>query len=507
MQSQNNTSSNFLLPSEFRKVWEDFGKESVGDIFVDFFDDFILTMHLLQEIMLISHLHFKEELKNLTNKIMKILEIKNLNKSYSFIEKNIKPIILEYYEDIFENENKSDYFYNKIKEDYANFVNKKFLTDTETDEKLHNNFNNNNDHNQIKALAHLKPTTYIKSDKADELRELLRSNYIKDFLKTVKKIFLFVEFHEPQLSLKLEPFEKRKLLVKEMKQSDCVLADGYIKDVRNCLILLDPPLLKNGYPYSGLKPIALICPDDFKSGESNNNYNNNNNKNDNNISNFTTEKKLNNFNEQVLKDLLVTDEAPNSKNEEKAIIEINHEKAAAEVSITHSNNSSSDNKGFTIPLKKDEKLSSTNRSKLSEIEKKEKIIQMILDSSDKDRDISYNTNIHHNINNGSIEFVSFNKNTLLAAEKKNDLEIIDCSKKNKNRDVAFSRNPNTSSSKDFSRNDSKNYIQSIITEAEKLNYNFNENHPQNGKNTVDKKIEKSSKGFLPDYNNHQEEKT
>lgn len=454
LQSQNNTSSNFLLPSEFRKVWEDFGKESVGDIFVDFFDDFILTLNLFQEIMLISHSHFKEELKNLTNKIMKILEIKNINKSYSFIEKNIKPIILEYYEDIFENESKSDFFYQKIKEDYGKFINENFLNE----EINENNF---------------KIREVMKTDKTDELRELVRSNYIKDFLRTVKKIFLFVEFHEPQLSLKLEPFEKRKLIVRQMKQSDCVLPDGYIKDVKNCLILLDPPLLKNGYPYSGLKPIALICPDDFKGDQIN-------------PQNNLNEININNSNEN-LEELLVSASKP--KIEEKKNELLNVERT--EIGIDDNN------KDISIPLKIEDKLSVSNRSKLSDIEKKEKIIQMILDS-DKDKDDEYN-----HINNSSIEIVNLSKNLIAAVDKKNGFEV-DNDKTNKKLDVAFSRNPNTSSSKDFSRNDSKNNIQSITNEAEKYNNNSNDNIINNKTAVEIDRSGKSSSGLLAD--NKQEEK-
>lgn len=378
---------------------------------------------------------------------MKMLEIKNINKSYSFIEKNIKPIILEYYEDIFENEIKSDFFYQKIKEDYAKFINENFL-------------NEENKENCNKKLRQL-----MKIDKTDELRELLRSKYVKDFLKTVKKIFLFIEFHEPQLSLKLESFEKRMLVVKEMKQTDCVLADGYIKDVKNTLILLDPPLLKNGYPYSGLKPIALICPDDFKFAEENNNV-------------------VNVINEDgQIGELLVAAAKPNKH--ETDLIENNL------ISGEANKSNFNDDKDFSIPLRKEEKLGICNRSKLSDIEKKEKIIQMILDN-DKEKESSYN----NNANNSSslIESANLNRVSAVAADKKNDyLNFQTSGNNNKNLDVAFSRNPNTSSSKNFSRNDSKNYIRSIVSEAEK---------PTNYEN---KQLEKSSKGSQVE--NFQEEKT
>lgn len=373
--------------------------------------------------MLISHSHFKEELKNLTNKIMKILEIKNINKSYSFIEKNIKPIILEYYEDIFENENKSDYFYQKIKEDYASFVNKTFL-------------------NQELKESKTKIKSIMKSEKTDELNELIRSNYIKDFLKTIKKIFLFVEFHEPQLSLKIESFDKRKPQVRELKQNDCILADGYIKDIKNCLILLDPPLLKNGYPYSGLKPIALISPEDFKNEEANNNYNDNDNQ------------------EKIIDTdhLLVTSSKPSSieikANTKNEILE-----NLSSYKILNENNTEND---FSIPFKKEEK--SVNRSKLSEIEKKEKIIQMILDN-DNDKD-----EINNNADNTSIGFINFDKNSKDLI-KKDELDLSS-NKIHKNFDFAFSKNPNTSSSREFSKNDSKLNVQ-FINDTEKAITNEN----------------------------------
>jgi len=331
---------------------------------------------------------------------MKILEIKNINKSYNFIEKNIKPIILEYYDDIFENENKSDNYYQKIKGEYCKFIKDNLLSE---------------ENENIKEIRKI-----MKIDKTDELNELIKSSYIKEFLKILKKIFLFVEFHEPQLNLKLDKISVRKPIIKQMKQIDCILADGYIKDLKNCLILIDPPLLKNGYPYSGLKPIAIIVPDNANCNEIINSEN-------------RSEKNKKNLN-------ISLSNHNNNLSENNNDINNNLNKS--------SKNNFFDNKDISIPLQKDDRPN--NKLKISDLEKKEKTLQFILDN-DKEIDLS----------NSPYGLTGLNKNNV-NCEKDNIKEnskykknYIDEEIYGKYHDVAFSKNPITSSSKDLSNSERK----------------------------------------------------
>jgi len=406
--------------------------------------------------MLITQCHFKEELKNLTTKVMKFFEIKNISKSYSFIEKNIKPIILEYYDDIFENDSKSDSFYQRIRDEYARFVSDNFLG-------LENCTNKN-----IREL--------IKADKTNELKELIENSYIKDFLKVVKKIFLFVEFHEPQLNLKLDSFKQRQPNFKSLKQGECILVDGYFKEVKNCLILFEPPLLKNGYPYSGLKPIALICHDNV-----NLNFNTDK-KNDNSesflVSASNTNKNENckslNINEINIPEILESNNNINNNFQNNNINNDNNNYQCKNII-------NKENKEITIPFKKDERLNSSIKTKSSDIEKKEKIYQFILDN-DKEKDID--------VSLGKIEL---NKNS------KNDHKIDNYCK---NLDVAFSKNPNTSSSKDFSNSNSRVNIHLPNSQSKKPGENEN-----SFLNEIKKDLlfyDKSNKEFLE---KHQEDKS
>lgn len=319
--------------------------------------------------MLISQNHFKEELKNLTNRIMKFLEIKTMDKSYTFIEKSIRPIILEYYDDIFENEAKSNSFFEKIKADYEQFINKNILSE---------DFENNNPDKDAKGGS----SPISRKDKRIELEDMLRSSYLKDFVKTIKKIFLFVEFHDPQLNLKLDKFKNRKPIIKKLKATDSILADGYIKESKNCLILIDPPLLKNGYPYSGLKPVTLICPDDSY------------------------------YDKYIFKEEKI--EEPIKTNESEKIKTIDDEKYE---------------KDICLPICSSRKI---EKKILTEMEKKEKIIEMILDN-DKEEEI-HNlcgiVNINKNLVNDS-------KDEISRIKKLSTEEIY-----NKYHDVAFSKNPN-----------------------------------------------------------------
>jgi hypothetical protein len=166
---------------------------------------------------------FKDGLKKRLKQIMGILYIEDEKNNSQVIEKLLKPILMEFFVNIFESEKYSQKFFTKVTESFGYFVN-------DID-----NFTRNS-----------------------EFDELVRSCSFKNLINKIKRIILFAEFHDPSLNIKIDILEDNNVELRTFKASECICIDGLVKDNKNYLVLLSPPLLKNGYPYQGLKPMVIM---------------------------------------------------------------------------------------------------------------------------------------------------------------------------------------------------------------------------------------------------------
>jgi hypothetical protein len=205
-------------------LWEDIAKENLPDCFIDLFDEPEICFNLIQEIFLICSEYIIEHINKKTIDILKYFEIPNDKHNLNQIEKYLKPIFQECYTYIFESSTDAEIFLQKVLEKYKLYIQEHF----------------------------------IEFDRIDEIYDVFKTKYFKDLIAIIKKILLFINFHDPKLNLKLDKHSNRKMEIKNLKSSDCICVDGYIKDNKNCIIYLSPPTLKNGYAYQGLKPIVLV---------------------------------------------------------------------------------------------------------------------------------------------------------------------------------------------------------------------------------------------------------
>jgi hypothetical protein len=167
---------------------------------------------------------FKEQIKYLINQILIILNIPKEKNNEKIIENRMKTIFQEFFNKIFETEKCSENFLVNISKKYKEFV-----------------------RNQLKDFK-----------KHDEFEDMIKSKSFKEMIFLIKKILLYIEFHDPPLNLSIDSFKDRKTETKKLKNSDCICVEGFIKDEKNCLILLNPPLMKNGFIYNGLKPVVIV---------------------------------------------------------------------------------------------------------------------------------------------------------------------------------------------------------------------------------------------------------
>jgi hypothetical protein len=199
------------------------GKENISDCFIDFFDKPLMTFNLIQELFSLSIKIFKEQINGMIHKILEFLQIQNNPNNVKYIENVTKPIFQEYFTQIFESESKSSEFYSIIKLKFEDYM-----------------------YNDIKTF-----------EKENEFEDMVESRSFKNIITNIKKMLLFIHFHDPPLKFEIDEHKIRKSDVKVLKTADCLCVEGFIKDNKSCLILVSPPLLKNGYAYQGLKPIVI----------------------------------------------------------------------------------------------------------------------------------------------------------------------------------------------------------------------------------------------------------
>lgn len=218
----NNTSTNFFLFSQIKNFWETLAKENINDCFIDFFPFPDLLRQIINETVNYVKNNINSTINNIINNFMIECNISINNKqNLSFVSKMIKLIIKEFYFEIFETD-----------KNFKNF------------QKFFENF--------IKNQIFVKISSTIQKDFENDFDV----GSLKNFYYNIQRIFFYFEFKG---NIELEPRQSNQFHLYNKKEFFSV--EGYIKENKNCLILIDTPKTKNGYkPFSQLKPIVVAYP-------------------------------------------------------------------------------------------------------------------------------------------------------------------------------------------------------------------------------------------------------
>ena len=253
---KNNEFSQFIFtPNEFKKLWESIIQTELIDCFDFCIKEYKLISNLCQDIMLLVY----EETKNIIElKFVEILKCFNLAKTSKTKKDNIYlqilPFFRENFNSIFEfNQDKIKNINQKLKiivenynflEEINLFKNRSSIT---LDNIYQNNIINEND---------------IENKNINENLKIIENNIKeKNFDKIIKRFFticLYMLLHEPVLSFNIDNFSKRKLNYCFYKRKEFINLEGFGNENTPCIIVLPPPLLKNKYPFNGLRPAVYM---------------------------------------------------------------------------------------------------------------------------------------------------------------------------------------------------------------------------------------------------------
>ena len=229
-----NTSSNFPIKIEIKKLWEKFAKIDILNNFIDFENEPEIIYHIISELFLLSYKIIKEKSDYKYKEISKIMGFNNNSMIVKDIEAQFKNFVKEHLDEIFK-DLEANNFILEYKRQIKDIFKEKILYKKDKDYK----------------------------DKMDNiLCEILEQNEFNEMLKDINDLILILIYNEPSLFLNIESniFNRKVKLVKiHNKKNYIILNDTCDKNKDlTYIVILNPPQLKNGiYYFNNLKKIIM----------------------------------------------------------------------------------------------------------------------------------------------------------------------------------------------------------------------------------------------------------
>ena len=228
-----NTSTNFPVKNEIKKIWEELALVSILDTFIDFESDPVKIFHFVSEMILIMDKLINDLCREIYEKVSLSLNIPANDKKFiNDIEKISRPLIKEHLSKIFiDTENKP-------------FTDKFIYLYTKS---LNNNYIIN----------------FTKKDK-DLIEEIIKGEEFIQMSRKIKDILLYTKFNDQQLYFKIEPdINKRnieKLIISNIneKKKYLIINDNNLIN-SPAIVILNQPVMKNGFPLNNdFKSIIML---------------------------------------------------------------------------------------------------------------------------------------------------------------------------------------------------------------------------------------------------------
>ena len=228
-----NTSTNFPVKSEIKKIWEEIALVSILDTFIDYESEPEKIFYLVNEMIVIIDKLINDFCIEIYEKVSLSLNIsKNDKKFIGEVEKVARPLIKENLNKIFiDTENKP-------------FIDK-FITLFQ------------------KSIENFNLFKYNQKDK-DKINQILQSKDLISMIKKIKDILLYTKFNDQQLFFKIEQdINKRQPEKIKIKNNDkknyLIINDNNINNNISAIIILKPPVLRSGFLLnSDLKTIVML---------------------------------------------------------------------------------------------------------------------------------------------------------------------------------------------------------------------------------------------------------
>ena len=243
----NSHSSKVISLNEFRTLWESIIQTELIDNFDFCINEYILISFLCQDIVLSIYNESQNEIINKLNQVLKCLNLDKISKSkFNIIYDEFLPFLQEHMNKIFICQDSFlEIIHSKlisiVKEyDYNNL---KVKTKINSSKLSNKSITNENDfYNEMPILLEKKIT----------------SGHFDKLIKNFYKICIYMLLHDPILSFNIEKYSERTTLYQYYNKSNFINVEGFGNEKSPCILLLSPPLLKEKFPFNGLRAAVYI---------------------------------------------------------------------------------------------------------------------------------------------------------------------------------------------------------------------------------------------------------
>ena len=231
-----NTSTNFPLKNEIKKIWEELALVSLLDNFIDYEKQPEIIFHFVSELVLITDKLISDLCLDMYQKVSQSLNIINDKKIINDIEKTSRPLIKEH-----------------LNKTFAGTNNQQFI------DKVINLFKTS-----MKKIYGEEGGEGIRGYEMDRIGEMAEGSDFKLMIRKIKDILLFTKFNDQQLFFRIEKdYNKRiveRIKIKNNfdKKNYLIINDNNREDIE-AVIILKPPVLRSGFPLNNdFKTIIII---------------------------------------------------------------------------------------------------------------------------------------------------------------------------------------------------------------------------------------------------------
>ena len=478
----NEHSSKVISLNEFRTLWESIIQTELIENFDFCINEYILISYLCHDIVLLIYNESQNEILNKLNQVLKCLNLDKISKNkFNIIYDEFLPFFQEHMNKIF-----------IFQESFLEIIHSKLISIVKE-----YNYNNLKVKTNVNSSKLSNKSIRNENDFCNEMPILLEkkiiSGHFDKLIKNFYKICIYMLLHDPILSFNIEKYSERTPLYQYYNKNNFINVEGFGNEKSPCILLLSPPLLKEKFPFYGLRAAVYIIsePDKtiFSECEINKEKNNEDNKNI--TFSDKSEKRSNNEpqfieikNNGVIKNSVRNNNKRKLKNEAKSKTENYNISDSFNYSFNFNNNSNIINNQKCINIK-NEKLIMNNI-----------LGNFFIKSNKKNKDnnqIDYNEEYQNN-NNGKDNINNYFPFSLNA-------NFLSSNQNSSSRKLIFSNNNDIKGSNSYSlfnnykneyniniktndQNIKKKSKESNNKNRNNINYNLNEKNNKNKNNNI-----------------------
>ena len=286
--NKNNTnehSSKVISLNEFRTLWESIIQTELIENFDFCINEYILISYLCQDIVLLIYHESQNEIINKLNQVLKCLNLDKISKNkFNIIYDEFLPFFQEHMNKIF-----------IFQESFLEIIHSKLISIIK--EYNYNNLKVKTNVNSSKlSNKSITNENYFCNEIPILLEKKITSGHFDKLIKNFYKICIYMILHDPILSFNIEKYSERTPLYQYYNKNNFINVEGFGNEKSPCILLLSPPLLKEKFPFYGLRAAVYIIsePDKTIITECEINKEKNNEENKNIIFSDRSEKRSNN---------------------------------------------------------------------------------------------------------------------------------------------------------------------------------------------------------------------